>query len=113
MPSPSDQLGLSGLAEDQARQRLARQGANEIDDSERQGWLDTLRVTASEPMFLLLTVGLAVLGAIALPVTWHCWQRGEWDSGLAVGRRPGPGGQGSRCARTAAVCAACNCRSPA
>ena len=84
MPSLSDQPGLSGLAEDDAQQRLARQGRNEIDDRERQGWLDTLRGMASEPMFLLLTVGLAVHGAIALPVTWHCWQRGDWIQSLLL-----------------------------
>ncbi|TXH50181.1 MAG: cation-translocating P-type ATPase [Burkholderiaceae bacterium] len=60
MPSLSDQPGLSGLAEDEARQRLARQGPNEIDDRERQGWLDTLRGIASEPMFLLLLMAAGI-----------------------------------------------------
>ena len=43
-----------GLSEAQARERLARDGPNELPASERRGVLALLRDVVSEPMFLLL-----------------------------------------------------------
>jgi Ca2+-transporting ATPase len=49
-----------GLAEAEARRRLAEHGPNEIEDRERHGLASTLRGIATEPMFLLLLVAAGI-----------------------------------------------------
>jgi Ca2+-transporting ATPase len=49
-----------GLSAQEARDRLARHGPNEIQASERRSWWATLRGIATEPMFVLLVGAAAV-----------------------------------------------------
>ena len=57
----SPPAGLTqGLSDDEAAQRLAQHGPNEIQDREHHGLADTLRGVLTEPMFLLLLVAAAI-----------------------------------------------------
>ena len=56
-----------GLGAAEAAERLRRHGPNDIDATERRGWLRTLAGIASEPMFLLLLVAAAVYLALGDP----------------------------------------------
>lgn len=64
---------LSGLSTPEARQRLRVQGANAMPDTERRGWVHTLREVLTEPMFVLL---LAAAGLYLL--------LGDWGEGLLL-----------------------------
>ena len=60
MMPPDPATAPRGLSEAQARERLARWGPNVLEDRERQGLAQSLRVVATEPMFLLLLLAAAV-----------------------------------------------------
>src|SRR3989442_1552071 len=50
----------AGLTEEEAAERLARYGPNEVAREKRQGWLERLYFAARNPLVILLTV-LAIL----------------------------------------------------
>jgi P-type Ca2+ transporter type 2C len=50
----------AGLTTQQAAERLARHGPNDIEDREKRGLLHTLKSVATEPMFGLLLVAAAI-----------------------------------------------------
>ena len=53
-PADSDLDGFAGLTEDEARQRLLRDGPNELPSKESRGLLGIAWEVVREPMFLLL-----------------------------------------------------------
>src|SRR5579859_3521986 len=54
----------SGLAEREARERLAREGPNLLPGRDRRGFVEIVVQTLREPMFALLLVGGGVYAAI-------------------------------------------------
>lgn len=55
-----DRQGLAGLSEDEARQRLVAEGANELPSEQQRGLLAIALEVAREPMFLMLVAAGAI-----------------------------------------------------
>lgn len=55
-----DLQGLAGLSEDEARQRLVAEGANELPSEQQRGLLAIALEVAREPMFLMLVAAGAI-----------------------------------------------------
>jgi Ca2+-transporting ATPase len=90
-----DQTLLKGLSENEARERLSRDGANELPSAKKRTWLHTLFDVVREPMFLLLIAcgalylilgdieeALMLLGFVGVIIGITLYQEGKTERAL-------------------------------
>jgi Ca2+-transporting ATPase len=97
MPFTFDETNLQGLTDPQVRERLARDGYNEIPSAGKRTWLHTLLDVVREPMFLLLIAcgvlylllgdtreALMLLGFVAVIIAITLYQEQKTERALAA-----------------------------